>query len=50
VTLTVPATTEEARIEGRRRGPTEGKSGEAVAAIAVGAVAFLVGAAIWVFA
>jgi hypothetical protein len=37
-------------IEGRRRGETEGRSGEAVAAIAVGAVAFLVGAGIWVFA
>jgi hypothetical protein len=37
-------------LEGRRRATTEGRASEAIAAIAVGAVAFLVGAGIWVFA
>jgi hypothetical protein len=37
-------------LEGRRRATTEGRATEAIAAIAVGAVAFLVGAGIWVFA
>jgi hypothetical protein len=35
--------------EGRRRSDTEGRGGLAAAAIAVGAVAFAIGAAIWVF-
>jgi hypothetical protein len=37
-------------LEGRRRATTEGKGTEATAAIVVGALAFLVGAGIWVFA
>ena len=37
-------------IEGRRRRSTEGRGTLAAAAIGVGAVAFTVGAAIWVFA
>ena len=37
-------------VEGRRRAPTEGKRGEAIAAIVVGAAAVLVGAGIWAFA
>jgi hypothetical protein len=37
-------------FEGRRRARTEGKGAEALAAITVGALAFVVGAAIWVFA
>ena len=36
--------------EGRRRTATEGRGALAAAAIAVGAVAFAIGAAIWVFA
>lgn len=37
-------------FEGRRGAATEGRGTEAIAAIAVGAVAFLIGAGIWVFA
>jgi hypothetical protein len=36
-------------LEGRSRATIEGRGTEAIAAIAVGALAFLVGAAIWVF-
>jgi hypothetical protein len=37
-------------LEGRRRAETEGSSTKALAAIALGAVAFVVGAGIWVLA
>jgi hypothetical protein len=37
-------------LEGRRRAKTEGRGTQARAAIALGAVAFLVGAGIWVLA
>jgi hypothetical protein len=37
-------------LEGRRRAQTEGRGAQALAAIALGAVAFVVGAGIWVLA
>jgi hypothetical protein len=37
-------------LEGRRRAGTEGRGRQALAAVVVGAVAFVVGAGIWVFA
>ncbi|MFL5931391.1 MAG: hypothetical protein ACJ75P_09050 [Gaiellaceae bacterium] len=37
-------------VEGRRQAPTEGRGGEAIAAIVVSAAAVLVGAGIWAFA
>jgi hypothetical protein len=37
-------------VEGRRRAGTEGRRGQALAAIVVGAIAFVVGAGIWVLA
>ena len=37
-------------LEGRRRAGTEGRKGQALAAIVVGAIAFVIGAGIWVLA
>ena len=37
-------------LEGRRRAATEGRGTQALAAIVLGAVSFVVGAGIWVFA
>jgi hypothetical protein len=37
-------------VEGRRRAETEGRDTRALAAIVLGAVAFVIGAGIWVFA
>ena len=37
-------------LEGRRRAGTEGRKGQALAAIVVGAIAFVTGAGIWVLA